>query len=243
MNEIGTNELADRLRAAGAGDVLTDAAGRSAFGSDASLYRIVPKVIVRPRSDDEVAATLEVSRTLGVPVTARGAGTSIAGNAIGPGIVVDFSRHLNRVLDDRPGHPYGPGAGRHGPGHAAGGGQTVRPALRSRPVDPHPLHHRRDDRQQLVRLADPRLRPDLGQHARADRVHDRRRAPGDRARRQRPAGRIGRGRAHGEPAGAGRQQPGRGADRVRPLRPAGVRLRRRAPAAGTRLQRDRVPGR
>jgi FAD/FMN-containing dehydrogenase/Fe-S oxidoreductase len=103
VSDIGTSDLAARLRAAGVGDVLTDAAGRSAYGSDASLYRIVPKVIVRPRAEDEVAATLEVARTLGVPLTARGAGTSIAGNAIGPGIVMDFSRHLNRVLELDPG--------------------------------------------------------------------------------------------------------------------------------------------
>jgi FAD/FMN-containing dehydrogenase/Fe-S oxidoreductase len=99
MSDDGTGELAARLRAAGVGDVLTDATARSAYGSDASLYRVVPRAVVRPRSDDETAATLAVARTLGVPVTPRGAGTSVAGNAIGPGIVIDFSRHLNRVLD------------------------------------------------------------------------------------------------------------------------------------------------
>ena len=93
-----TVDLARRLAAAGVSDVLTDATNRSAYASDASLYRVVPQAVVRPRSDDEVAATLEVCRALGVPVTARGAGTSVAGNAIGPGVVLDFSRHLNRVL-------------------------------------------------------------------------------------------------------------------------------------------------
>ena len=93
-----TDTLLARLRAAGLGDLLADDANRSAYASDASLYRVVPRAIVRPRDDDEVAATLEVCRSLGVPVTARGAGTSIAGNAIGPGVVLDFSRHMNRVL-------------------------------------------------------------------------------------------------------------------------------------------------
>ncbi|MFI6078184.1 FAD-binding and (Fe-S)-binding domain-containing protein [Actinoplanes sp. NPDC051343] len=91
-------DLIDRLRKAGVGDVLVDDANRSAYASDASLYRVVPRAIVRPRADDEVAATLAVCRDLGVPITARGAGTSIAGNAIGPGVVIDFSRHMNRVL-------------------------------------------------------------------------------------------------------------------------------------------------
>jgi FAD/FMN-containing dehydrogenase/Fe-S oxidoreductase len=54
---------------------------------------------VRPRHADEIVATLDVCRSLGVPLTARGAGTSIAGNAVGPGVVLDTSRHLSRVLD------------------------------------------------------------------------------------------------------------------------------------------------
>ncbi|MBO3737790.1 FAD-binding protein [Actinoplanes sp. NEAU-H7] len=94
--------LVENLRRAGVTDVLTDAAHRSAYASDASLYRIVPQAIVRPRSGDDVLATLEVCRTLGVPITARGAGTSVAGNAIGPGVILDFSRHMNRVLDVDP---------------------------------------------------------------------------------------------------------------------------------------------
>ncbi|MEZ5094065.1 MAG: FAD-binding and (Fe-S)-binding domain-containing protein [Nocardioides sp.] len=54
---------------------------------------------MRPRHPDEIAATLSVARAAGVPVTARGAGTSISGNAVGPGIVLDCSRHLDRVVD------------------------------------------------------------------------------------------------------------------------------------------------
>ncbi|MFG2040501.1 FAD-binding and (Fe-S)-binding domain-containing protein [Dactylosporangium sp. NPDC048998] len=93
------DDLVGRLSRAGVGDVLADAAHRSAYASDASLYRVVPRAVVRPRSDDDVAATFEVCRALGVPITARGAGTSVAGNAIGRGVVLDFSRYLNRVLD------------------------------------------------------------------------------------------------------------------------------------------------
>ena len=95
-------DLTARLRRAGVTDILTDAAHRSAYASDASLYRVVPQAIVRPRHDEDVLATLAVSRELGVPVTARGAGTSVAGNAIGPGLVLDFSRHMNQVLEVDP---------------------------------------------------------------------------------------------------------------------------------------------
>ncbi|WP_345632360.1 FAD-binding and (Fe-S)-binding domain-containing protein [Streptomyces thinghirensis] len=72
------------------------------YSSDASLYRIPPRAVVRPHDTGDVEAALEVCRELGVPVTPRGAGTSVAGNAIGPGVVLDFSRHMNRVLSIDP---------------------------------------------------------------------------------------------------------------------------------------------
>ena len=92
-------ELDQALRAAGVDDVRSDATTRAAYSSDASLYRVTPQVVVFPRHTDEVAATMATCRDLGVPITARGAGTSVAGNSIGPGAVIDWSRHLNRVLD------------------------------------------------------------------------------------------------------------------------------------------------
>jgi len=77
-------------------EVRADAGTRGMYSSDASLYRIPPLAVVRPRHVDEVAATLAVARETGVPVTSRGAGTSVAGNAVGRGVVLDFSRHLGR---------------------------------------------------------------------------------------------------------------------------------------------------
>ncbi|MBN1092989.1 FAD-binding protein [Blastococcus sp. TML/M2B] len=90
--------LLDALTRAGIGDVDDSGLARALYSSDASLYRVLPRAVVRPRDTDEVLATLAVCRELGVPLTARGAGTSIAGNAVGPGVVLDTSRHLNRVL-------------------------------------------------------------------------------------------------------------------------------------------------
>ncbi|MEV0294287.1 FAD-binding and (Fe-S)-binding domain-containing protein [Nocardia sp. NPDC050710] len=72
---------------------------RAEYSSDASNYRVRPTAVVFPRVDADVAATLEFAREHGLTVTARGAGTSVAGNAIGPGIVLDFSRHMNRILE------------------------------------------------------------------------------------------------------------------------------------------------
>ncbi len=80
-------------------EVRADDGTRAMYSSDASLYRIPPLAVVRPRHVDEIAATLAVARETGTPLTARGAGTSVAGNAVGRGIVLDTSRHLNRVLE------------------------------------------------------------------------------------------------------------------------------------------------
>ncbi|GAA1939329.1 FAD-binding and (Fe-S)-binding domain-containing protein [Nocardioides marmoribigeumensis] len=91
-------DLVAALRAAGLADVDDSRLARTLYSSDASVYRLEPRVVVRPRHRDEIAATLAVARDLAVPLTARGAGTSIAGNAIGTGIVLDTYRHLNRVL-------------------------------------------------------------------------------------------------------------------------------------------------
>ncbi|MCP2097104.1 MULTISPECIES: FAD-binding and (Fe-S)-binding domain-containing protein [Actinosynnema] len=95
-------DLLNRLRAEVDGDVLADAASRALYSTDASNYRHVPTAVVRPRSLDAVVAAVGVAAELGVPVTSRGAGTSIAGNSAGDGLVLDFSRHLDRVLDVDP---------------------------------------------------------------------------------------------------------------------------------------------
>ncbi|MFN2518435.1 MAG: FAD-binding and (Fe-S)-binding domain-containing protein [Jatrophihabitantaceae bacterium] len=94
---VETRELVAALRRAGLGDVDDSTRRRAEYSTDASNYRVVPAVVAFPRDVDEAAAALGVAREYGVPFTARGAGTSIAGNAVGSGIVLDFSRHLNRV--------------------------------------------------------------------------------------------------------------------------------------------------
>ena len=93
-----TPDLVAALRARGLEDVDDSDLARALYSSDASIYRVPPRVVARPRHTDELAAVLAVASETGVPLTMRGAGTSIAGNAVGPGIVVDTSRHLGRVL-------------------------------------------------------------------------------------------------------------------------------------------------
>ncbi|MER6284610.1 FAD-binding and (Fe-S)-binding domain-containing protein [Streptomyces sviceus] len=96
-------DLEADLRKAVRGEVGFDVTSRALTTMDASNYRRVPLGVVAPRDADDVAAVLEVCRTHGVPVVPRGGGTSIAGQATGTGVVLDFTRHMNRVLALDPG--------------------------------------------------------------------------------------------------------------------------------------------
>lgn len=93
--------LAARLRREQRGTVRDDTLARALYGTDASNYRVVPDAIVLPRTEDDLVTTLALAREAGAPVAMRGAGTSMAGNALG-GVVIDCSRHLNAILDVDP---------------------------------------------------------------------------------------------------------------------------------------------
>ncbi|MET8767083.1 FAD-binding and (Fe-S)-binding domain-containing protein [Streptomyces sp. NPDC004658] len=95
--------LEAELRGAVRGEVGFDATSRALVTMDASNYRRVPLGVVAPRDADDVAAVLEVCRARGVPVVARGGGTSIAGQATGTGVVLDFTRHMNGLVELDPG--------------------------------------------------------------------------------------------------------------------------------------------
>ncbi|MEU8687050.1 FAD-binding and (Fe-S)-binding domain-containing protein [Streptomyces sp. NPDC048665] len=96
-------DLAEALRRSVRGEVGFDVTSRALVTMDASNYRRVPLGVVAPRDADDVAAVLAVCRARGVPVVARGGGTSIAGQATGTGVVLDFTRHMNRLLELDPG--------------------------------------------------------------------------------------------------------------------------------------------
>jgi FAD/FMN-containing dehydrogenase/Fe-S oxidoreductase len=96
-------ELASQLQQRGVGEVLdTTALTRALYSSDASLYRVVPLAVAQPRTLEAVAAVLDAARVAGMPVTTRGAGTSCAGNAVGPGLILDTSRYLNGIVEIDP---------------------------------------------------------------------------------------------------------------------------------------------
>ncbi|MFC9794320.1 FAD-binding and (Fe-S)-binding domain-containing protein [Streptomyces sp. NPDC127584] len=98
-HEQDTSGLAADLRAAVAGEVDFSVTARALTTMDASNYRRVPAGTVAPRDADDLAAVLEVCRAHGAtPVVARGAGTSIGGQATGTGVVLDLTRHMGGIV-------------------------------------------------------------------------------------------------------------------------------------------------
>jgi FAD/FMN-containing dehydrogenase/Fe-S oxidoreductase len=91
--------IGKRLRAALRGDVLFDRASRGRYATDASIYQVMPIGVVVPQGDDDVRAAFEICREAGVPMLPRGAGSSQCGQTVGACVVIDHSKHMNRVLD------------------------------------------------------------------------------------------------------------------------------------------------
>ena len=90
--------IQDDLRGLVAGEVRCDDVFLELFASDASIYQIKPLAVVRPRSTADVAACVQYAAEKRLPIHARGAGTGVAGESLGAGLVLDFSAHLRRVI-------------------------------------------------------------------------------------------------------------------------------------------------
>ncbi|MCG8596239.1 MAG: FAD-binding oxidoreductase, partial [Kiloniellales bacterium] len=97
-DRIGDPALAARLRGALEGEVLFDAFSRGRYATDASIYQVEPIGVVVAKSDEDVVRAIEIAGEEGVPVLPRGAGTSQCGQTVNEALVVDTSKHLNRVL-------------------------------------------------------------------------------------------------------------------------------------------------
>lgn len=88
-------QLAESLH----GELLTDKASRILYATDASIYREIPLAVCLPKSDKDVAKLIAFARENKIGLIARTAGTSLAGQCVGNGIVVDFSRHCNQIIE------------------------------------------------------------------------------------------------------------------------------------------------
>ena len=96
---VTASELQRDLEREIAGEVRFDAVSRALYSTDASVYQIEPLGVVVPRTLDDVVRTVAIARRHGVSITARGGGTSQAGQAVGAGLQLDTSKYLNRVLE------------------------------------------------------------------------------------------------------------------------------------------------
>src|SRR5262245_43024810 len=102
FTELQRQALARHLRKHVAGEVRFDPTARKLYSTDASIYQVEPAGVVIPRTPEDVIATVQVAGEMRVPITARGGGTSLSGQAIGPGIVLDCSKYLDAILDVDP---------------------------------------------------------------------------------------------------------------------------------------------
>src|SRR2546427_12446543 len=104
------------------GEVRTDPIALALFSTAACIFRRKPLAVVSPKNEADVAKTVAFAAASGIPVTARGGGSSLAGPALGPGIVLDFAAHTNRVVElDQERRVLGVGAG----GRPAGREETA----------------------------------------------------------------------------------------------------------------------
>jgi FAD/FMN-containing dehydrogenase/Fe-S oxidoreductase len=89
--------MARRLKDETRGEIRIDDTARSLYATDASLYEIPPVGVFLPRSADDVSKAVEIAADLGIAIIPRGAATSLSGQTIGSGLVIDFSKHMNRI--------------------------------------------------------------------------------------------------------------------------------------------------
>ncbi|MBI1966282.1 MAG: FAD-binding protein [Betaproteobacteria bacterium] len=94
----GDTALAARLRREFKGEVLFDAASRGRYSTDASIYQVDPVGVVVPATEEDALAAFAIAFEEGVPVLPRGGGSSQCGQTVGAALVIDHSKHLNRVL-------------------------------------------------------------------------------------------------------------------------------------------------
>ncbi len=99
LSSADTVALRQQLEAQIEGDVRFDAVYRGMHATDASVYQIMPLGVVMPKTRQDVVRTVQLCDQFGASITARGGGTSQAGQAIGAGVQLDFTRHMNRLLD------------------------------------------------------------------------------------------------------------------------------------------------
>jgi len=99
VNKSNKDQLISELKSTLKGEVLDSPMSRNLYSTDASLYQIKPACVAVPRDSEDVLKCVTAALKYNVPLLPRGAGTSLAGQAVSEGIVLDFSRHMRGILE------------------------------------------------------------------------------------------------------------------------------------------------
>ena len=99
MESTQLQEFERRLRQQVKGDVCFDALTRGVYATDASIYQMTPVAVVLPRDEEDVRAALAAAAEFNVSIVPRGSGTSLGGQAVGPAMVIDFTKYMDRILE------------------------------------------------------------------------------------------------------------------------------------------------
>ncbi|HLV02203.1 MAG TPA: FAD-binding oxidoreductase, partial [Acidobacteriota bacterium] len=99
MKQEAAAQLESELRRKIKGDVLFDRMSRLIYATDASLYQMIPMGVVLPKDKEDLIQAVRTAARDRVPILPRGGGTSLAGQAVSPGLVIDCSKHLNRIIE------------------------------------------------------------------------------------------------------------------------------------------------
>lgn len=96
------HEAFDRLRERVEGEVRTDKLSRKLYSSDASIYQVEPKGVVIPKHEQDLIQTVKIANEYKLPIIPRAGGTSLSGQCVGQGIILDVSKYMNQLLSLNP---------------------------------------------------------------------------------------------------------------------------------------------
>ncbi|MBU2493746.1 MAG: FAD-binding protein [Bacteroidetes bacterium] len=101
MKPLDTDSL-KKLKKDFQGDILTDELSKIIYATDASAYREKPYSVVLPKSVEDIITIIKYADDNNIPIIPRAAGTSLAGQVVGTGIVVDISKYMNKIIEVNP---------------------------------------------------------------------------------------------------------------------------------------------
>src|SRR5438132_3952285 len=102
VDEQQRERVQDDLKGIVRGELLFDDLSRALYSTDASIFQVQPLGVVVPRDEEDVQALVRFAAENKVPLVPRGAGSGLAGEALGTGLIVDMSRHFRAIVETGP---------------------------------------------------------------------------------------------------------------------------------------------